>query len=381
MRNLLREEAKRIETEKVLKESEEKFRKIFEDHAAVKLLIDPDSMKIVDANYAAADFYGWDRDQLRRMTVDEINILSHEDIIKDLETVKTLNKIQFEFRHRLKDGSVRDVEVYTSRIRIGEKDLVHSIIHDITNRKRAEAELIKSKEKAEESDRLKTAFLQNMSHEIRTPMNAIMGFSSLLVENYNNKPVLEQYCGIITQRCKDLLEIIDDILDVSKIEAGQLSVNPVPCKINELFSELTDIYHEQQRRTGKENIEFKMTNLCVPDDIVIVTDKVKLRQIFINLINNAFKFTEAGKIEGGCKRTDEHTITFFVSDTGIGIPPDKHQAIFERFVQLNQGHGKIAAGTGLGLSIVKGLAEILGGKIWLESEENKGTTFYFSLPV
>jgi len=212
-------------------------------------------------------------------------------------------------------------------------------------------------------------------------MNAIMGFSSLLVENYNNKPVLEQYCGIIDQRCKDLLEIIDDILDVSKIEAGQLSVNLVPFRIKDLFSEITEIYREQQKRTGKEKIEFKMTNLCVPDDITIVTDKVKLRQIFINLINNAFKFTEEGKIEGGCKPDVEHSILFFVSDTGIGIPPDKHQVIFERFVQLNQGHGKIATGTGLGLSIVKGLAEILGGKIWLESEENKGTTFYFSLPV
>lgn len=381
VRNLLREEAKRIEAEKVLKESEEKFRKIFEDHAAVKLLIDPDSMKIVDANNAAASYYGWDRDQLRSMRVDEINILSPDEIKRDLDTVKNHNKIQFEFRHRLKDGSIRDVEVYTSRIRIGDKDLVHSIVHDITNRKRAEAELIKSKEKAEESDRLKTAFLQNMSHEIRTPMNAIMGFSSLLVENYNNKPVLEQYCGIIDQRCKDLLEIIDDILDVSKIEAGQLSVNPVPCRINDLFSEITEIYREQQKRTGKENIEFRMTNMSAPDDLTIVTDKVKLRQIFINLINNAFKFTEAGKIEGGCKRTGEHTILFFVSDTGIGIPQDKHQVIFERFVQLNQGHGRISTGTGLGLSIVKGILEALGGKIWLESEENKGTIFYFTLPA
>jgi PAS domain S-box-containing protein len=380
VRNVLKEEAKRKEAEKILLESEEKFRRIFEDHSAVKLLIDPDSGDIMDANKAAAVYYGWSREELKRMKIEQINSLTNDEIKKNIENVISHNRMFFEFRHRLKDGTLRDVEVFSSKIEIGNKNLLHSIIHDITDRKQVEEALIMSKEKAEESDRLKTAFLQNMSHEIRTPMNAIMGFSSLLVENYNNKPKLEKFSGIINLRCNDLLEIINDILDISKIESGQLPLNFESCNLNELFTELTAYFREQQKRNGKELIDFNLKAFCDPSEIGIITDKVKLRQIFINLISNAFKFTESGKIEGGCKYEANQNLVFYVSDTGIGIPRDKQDVIFNRFAQLNIGASKLISGTGLGLSIVKGLVELMGGKIWLESEVEKGTTFYFSIP-
>jgi PAS domain S-box-containing protein len=252
---------------------------------------------------------------------------------------------------------------------------------------RANEELKDAKEKAEESDRLKTAFLQNMSHEIRTPMNAIMGFSSLLVDYYKNRPKLEEFSEIINRRCNDLLEIINDILDISRIESGQLPINIEECNLNELFFELTLFFKEHQKRISKQQIKLDLQALCDPSENTILIDKVKLKQILINLISNAFKFTYTGKIEGGCNYDDNRNLVFYVSDTGIGIPPNKHDAIFERFAQLVYDKRQVYGGTGLGLSIVKGLLNLLGGKIWLESElENLpagkpgGTTFYFSFP-
>jgi PAS domain S-box-containing protein len=247
-----------------------------------------------------------------------------------------------------------------------------------------------AKEKAEESDRLKTSFLQNMSHEIRTPMNAIMGFSSILAEQYNNKAKLEQYADIINQRCNDLLEIINDILDIAKIESGQLAVNIEPCDLNIMFLEIMSFFKEHQKRVAKERIEFSLLSLPNPEDNLILTDSGKLKQIFINLIGNAFKFTESGKIEVGCSvvtmpantyaGTLKKFLKFYVKDTGIGIHTEKQKVIFARFVQLHQDQKKLYGGTGLGLSIVKGLVELLEGEIWLESEVACGTTFYFTIP-
>jgi PAS domain S-box-containing protein len=262
----------------------------------------------------------------------------------------------------------------------GEVSEIIVLTYDITDIKESEQELLKAKEKAEESDRLKTAFLQNMSHEIRTPMNAIMGFSSLLVKNYNDKPKLEMFSEIINQRCSDLLDIINDILDIAKIESGQLPLNFEDCDLNELFAELVSFFIEHQKRTNKQHIKFSLQAIDNLSKNTIVTDKVKLKQIFINLIGNAFKFTDTGKIEGGCKLDANQNLLFYLSDTGIGIPNDKHDKVFERFAQLGHVKNQVFSGTGLGLPIVKGLVGLMGGKIWLESELDKGTTFYFSLP-
>lgn len=381
VRNVLNEEQKRKKAEKTLQKSEEKFRRLFEDNAAIELLIDADSGKIVDANNAALSYYGWSREELKRMKVDQINTLPPEKVKEKLEDIRTNKKNQFEFRHRLKDGTIRDVEVYSSKIEIEGKDILYSIIHDISDRKQVEKNLIKAKEKAEESDRLKTAFLQNMSHEIRTPMNAIMGFSSLLPENYNNRENLEKFSDIITSRSNDLLNIINDILDISKIESGQLPVYLDNCDLDELFDDLSGIYKVHQKRMGKQNISLEIQHHCSSEIKNIVTDKIKLRQIFNNLLGNALKFTESGKIEGGCRIDENNRLIFYVSDTGIGIPADKQEVIFDRFAQLNRSDERLNTGTGLGLSIVKGLIDLLGGKIWLESEINKGTTFYFTIPL
>ncbi len=240
-------------------------------------------------------------------------------------------------------------------------------------------ELAKSKERAEESDRLKTSFLQNMSHEIRTPMNAIKGFSTLLANCYDDKAKLEKYTEIIRQSSNDLLDIINDILDISKIESGHISVTLEECDLILLFEELTSIFTEYKKRLGKENIELSLSADCYIKDKVILTDKGKLKQIFINLISNAIKFTESGKVKGGCRPGNENQLLFYVSDTGIGIPYDLQSKIFDRFYQIYNKTSKYVAGTGLGLSIVRGLVNILGGELSLNSEPGKGSEFSFTI--
>ncbi len=280
------------------------------------------------------------------------------------------------------DGILVNVEIYGTPVTDQSGKVWASLVSfsDITERIKSKNELIKAKEKAEENDRLKTAFLQNMSHEIRTPMNAIMGFSDLLFENANDHEKLKQFTEIINQRCNDLLDIINDILDIAKIESGQLSVNKEQCDLVDLFAELTAFFNEYQKRVNKQHIKFSIKAPCNLSESKIITDKVKLKQIFINLITNAFKFTNEGWIEGGCKFDDEQNIVFYVSDTGLGIPADKQQFVFERFTQLQHSNKLNMGGTGLGLPIVKALTGLLGGEISLESEPGKGSTFSIKFP-
>lgn len=240
-------------------------------------------------------------------------------------------------------------------------------------------ELIAAKDKAFESDKLKTAFLQNMSHEIRTPMNAIMGFSELLVKQFDNKEKLQHYTNIIHHRCSDLLQLINEILDIAKIESGQIPVDYQECNLLLLFEELEAFFNGYRDKINKGHVEF---SIMLPDstgEMVLRTDIIKLKQILINLISNAFKFTDSGKITAGCHLPENGKLEFFVSDTGIGIPEDKHDFIFERFSQVHVGDTRSYGGTGLGLSIVKGLVELLGGTIRVKSEPGKGSLFTFDV--
>jgi len=237
-------------------------------------------------------------------------------------------------------------------------------------------ELTKSKEKAEESDRLKSAFLANMSHEIRTPMNGIIGFAELLKDTDLREDAAKSYIDIINNCGHQLLSIINDIIDISKIEAGQFTVNIAPVSVKETFFELSSIYKPSAQ---KKNIEINIEHQLFDEQSVILTDENRLKQILNNLISNAIKFTQNGEIILGCSVKDRELL-FYVKDTGIGIPDDFKSVIFERFRQVELEKNRQYGGTGLGLSICKALVELLGGKIWLESEEDKGSCFFFTIP-
>ncbi len=239
-------------------------------------------------------------------------------------------------------------------------------------------ELKKAKEKAESADRLKTAFLANMSHEIRTPMNSILGFSQLLKEKKSDKEKQERFIDIININGKQLITIIDDIIDFSKIESNQLEIVNYEVDIHKM---LDDIYESFANKieTEKPVIHFE---LIKPDGkkLIINTDEQRITQIISNLLGNAIKFTSKGKILLGCEKHEDHLL-FFVKDTGIGIAGDKKEIIFERFRQADDSYTRKFGGTGLGLTICKKLTELLGGEIGVESVLGSGSKFYFTIPV
>ncbi|WP_372947158.1 LytS/YhcK type 5TM receptor domain-containing protein [Mariniphaga sp.] len=239
-------------------------------------------------------------------------------------------------------------------------------------------ELKSAKEKAEESDRLKSAFLANLSHEIRTPMNAIIGFADLLNLDELDDKTRENYTQIIKNSGNYLLSIINDIVEISHIEAGQVELNDTEFDPGEF---LDDVYSTFKVSVpAKKNLSIKLVKDESRISGKIKMDEIKLRQILMNLLNNALKFTEKGEICFGYEISDNAEITFFVRDTGIGIAPENQQFIFERFRQIDKGKSKINSGSGLGLSITKAYVDLMGGTIKLNSDLGKGSEFNITFP-
>jgi len=283
-----------------------------------------------------------------------------------------------EFHNKKKNGELYWESANISPIK-DEKGKITNYVgikEDITESKKLTLELIKAKEKAEESDRLKTAFLHNISHEIRTPMNAIVGFSEFL-----NNPGLasqkrKQFTDIIIQSSNQLLSIITDIVDIATIEAGQEKI--VESEMN-LNSTLELIHHQFQIKAEKQNVKL-IVKLALPDnEDRIITDESKFIQIITNLIDNGLKFTKQGHVSFGYK-VSGNELEFSVTDTGIGIPSEMKEVIFNRFSQVESTIDRQYGGSGLGLSISKAYTEFLGGRMWVKSEIGQGSTFYFTIP-
>ena len=306
-----------------------------------------------------------------------------ESFYKNLwETITKGEVWQGEFENKKKNGEIfwEHASITGIRNKKGEIAYYVAIKEDITERKKTELELIRAKEKAEESDRLKTAFLANMSHEIRTPLNAIIGFTGMLHSDTLEPQLREEYFAIINQSSQALLNLIDDIIDVAKIEAGHIRIIPHKIDISGLLKELYTSIKRDLLVNGKE-VELSLT---VPFDgeFMINVDSFRLKQILQNILNNSVKFTEKGEIEFGYRLTANDTmIRFFVRDTGIGIPKDQQKVIFERFRQADDSSTRKYGGTGLGLWVSRNLVELMGGSIQVESDPGRGSTFFVELPL
>ncbi|MDD3033319.1 MAG: response regulator [Bacteroidales bacterium] len=285
---------------------------------------------------------------------------------------------QGEFQNMKKNGELFWAKTDISSImnENGEISKYIILMEDVTERKALLADFIKAKERAEESDRLKTAFLHNISHEIRTPLNAIMGFTQMLTEQELSKEDRISFSDIIQKSGQQLLVIIKDIVNISALEAGQETCNKKNFNVNNLIRQICDQF---SIKTKEHGVVIKL-NLTLSDNKAFVnSDEIKFIQIFSNLLTNAFKFTLEGYIEVGYELAGEK-IQFYVKDTGIGIPDNMRDEIFKRFRQIEIGDSRRYGGSGLGLPISKAYVELLGGEIWLDSEVGKGTTFFFTLP-
>ena len=323
----------------------------------------------------------------RNHTIDELKSFVSEGLFSYVKKFQQdppedMKAFEIEVSVRRVDGTLRHCVICGETIigNSGKIKKIHGTIQDITERKIMESDLKSAKLKAEESDRLKSAFLANMSHEIRTPLNGILGFSELLKHRNLNAEKRQFYIDIICSNGKQLLNVISDIIDISRIESGQITLDRNTFCPEKFLNDMHELLKAELKAKGKPKIDTRQ----IPDlrlkNISITADEVHLKQVLINLLSNAVKFTSSGKITLGYEVVQDN-IEFFVCDTGIGIQADYHKLIFERFRQANESASREHGGTGLGLAICKNLVELMGGKIWVISTEGKGSEFRFSLPL
>lgn len=301
---------------------------------------------------------------------------AHRELLETQEP----NSIIYRLRH--KNGNYIWFETNNKIMHSAEtgKTKITCVTRNISERKKYEEELKQAKQRAEESDLLKSTFLANMSHEIRTPMNGILGFTELLKKPGIPPKKQQEFIEIINKSSHSLLNIINDIMDISKIEANQINIIDRESNINTLLSDLDSFYKTYKAAKNKEEVELIYKKGLDDQQANIFVDIDRLRQVISNLLSNSIKFTQEGKIEFGYERKDSQTLLFHVSDTGIGISPSKINLVFERFRQADDSLTRQYGGTGLGLPISKGLIELMGGKMWAESEIGAGSTFFFTIP-
>ncbi len=484
-------------SENALKQSQYKFRMLFEGHSSIMLVID-ESGNIIDANPAAATFYGWPIEKLCTMHLDTITTRSHEAVMSDLLKFKASKQNRFTTLHRKADGSLHDVEVVQNTIAIGSNMVFYCIMNDITERKQAESQLKKlslalqqsptvvvitdpegnieyvnhafsahtgysaeeargknprilksglmpdsfyedlwqtilsgriwrgemqnkkkngelfweravisammnndgvvtnfvavkeditaekklwdeltaAKDHAEESDRLKSAFLANISHEIRTPMNGILGFSEILKDPHLTGEEQEEFISLIQKSGNRMLNLITELIDISLYDAGETTLQITDTPVNAL---LHDLYAFFKPESEVKRLSLNCTCALSDEESTIETDSGKLTRILTSLIQNALTFTSTGTIDFGYTRIGS-SLEFYVLDTGIGVPAAMQQKIFERFRQADDSLTRNYEGSGLGLSISKAYVEMLGGTIQVESREGQGSRFSFTLP-
>jgi PAS domain S-box-containing protein len=342
--------------------------------------------KIIFVNKAFCETYGYSDEEIIGKDISIIRLPDQNEDPADKIISETIQGgWTGELINVKKDGTRFPIELSTSHIRDenGNSVALIGIAVDITERKKFQTELINAKEKAEESDRLKSAFLANMSHELRTPLNAIIGFSGLMAGSGPDSNTTN-YSQIILKSGLHLLSLVEDIFDTTMIETGRVKINYAETDMLTLLNEVGEAMQIERINEDKNGVDIHLNTLEAGNNKTLVTDDRKLKHIIMNLMRNALKFTDKGVIEYGYKKEEEDgkdCFLFYVKDTGIGIDSKYHETIFNIFRQVDDTHTRKFGGMGIGLSIAKKTVELLGGRIWVESEPSVGSTFFFTIPV
>jgi PAS domain S-box-containing protein len=372
----LRDELLKVKAK--IEESEAKYKTAF--------YTNPDAISIttlngiyVDINEGLTSFLGYANEEVIGVSSIELNIWANledrERLIKALTEYGSVENLEAVFR--LKDGSTKTGLMSSTLIIINNEPHILSITRDINDRKIIEDEIKAAKEKAEESDRMKTSFLQNMSHEVRTPLNAIVGFANLITERNYSPDKLKIFSEMITESSDRLIAIITDVIEMSQLQANQIHPELTSIDIESL---LNDVVAGFKKRARTENIDLILTKKLLDNGLIIKSDSQKLKRILVHVIDNALKFTSHGSVKVNWDVIQQNVI-ISVSDTGIGIDKEKQKLIFEPFRQVETESNRHYGGNGLGLALVKAYVELLNGSISIESEIDKGTVVYISLPL
>ncbi|MBE9504524.1 MAG: PAS domain S-box protein [Proteobacteria bacterium] len=377
---LKKEAEERKRTKEGLRKSEERYRKLFHSSTDAIIIHDLEG-NMLDANEEALELFGYNESEMKLLTAHDIQpSYAYSPTAKSCEELALAGNVHYEVAYKKKNGEIFKAEVSVGRFEVEGKEVIQGIIRDITDRKKAEENLEKAKQKAEAASRAKSEFLANMSHEIRTPMTSIIGMAELLSETKLNEEQME-FVDRLIKSGDSLVRIINDILDLSKVEAGLIEVEEINFSLAGEIEKVLSIF---EVKAVKKGIKLKkVISPHVPD--YLLSDPVRLRQVLVNLVGNALKFTESGKItisaeyEEPSDCVETCNLLFSVRDTGIGIPEHKRDAIFAEFSQGDSSTTRTHGGTGLGLAISRKLVELMGGRLEVKSKGGEGSTFYFTL--
>ena len=364
--------------EEALRQSEQDYKKLFENHSAVKLIIDPESGNIFDANYAAEKFYGWSRDQLKKMNIQQINILPVDNIGDAMDKAKRKEQVVFQFKHKRADGEVRDVEVFSNSINLGGKDYLHSIINDITMRNNAEAEIKLQNEKLVKLNAEKDKFFSIISHDLRSPFQGFLSLTGLIAEEINDftPEELSTIASNMHQKALNLSNLLKNLFEWTQIQNGSLTSHPDELSLKSLVE---DAIESLSLRSAAKQIS--VTNL-MRDEVQVYVDEKMIKSVLLNLLSNAVKFTDRnGVVSISAKNVGGGKIQVVVRDSGIGMSDKELNKLFKLGEKIGSTGTDGELSTGLGLLLCKEFIDLHYGKIWAESVEGKGSSFYFTLPT
>jgi len=375
--------SQRIQAEEALIESEERYRKLFEASPDAIILADIETGMLVGANSAACSLLGYELNELRKMHQTEIHPARIEQFVADSfneHAEKALSKENLQPIESVilrSDGSEIPVEVLSNNITLNGRNILQGVFRNISDRNQAREELLKAKEKAEASDKLKSAFLRNISHELRTPLNGIIGFSEMITQSDSSEEDRIEFNRMIKKSSTRLINTITGYMDISLIVSGLTEINKRPFSILKFLDKIDSLAIEL---CYSRNLHLDIICKSPDEDIEIITDEFLLIKIFRHFIDNAVKFTKEGSITINYQlKSGYHQ--FSVIDTGTGIPEEFLSVIFDIFRQADLTASRGYEGSGLGLSIARGFVKLLGGEVWVESEINKGSAFYFTIPA